>query len=140
MSKITAVTANTERTIVYSDFFTDFSRHINTGQLNKKTNEDAVKQSIRNLLLTDHYERPFHPEIGSGIYELLFENYGPITANRLQRAIEELLGNYEPRARITEVDCQPQPNTNSYNIVIHFYVENVEAELQEFQTILEAVR
>ena len=109
-------------------------------RLSKKGSTEGFKRFIKNLLLTNSGDRPFHPEIGSGIYELLFENYGPITANRLQRAIEELLGNYEPRARITEVDCQPQPNTNSYNIVIHFYVENVEAELQEFQTILEAVR
>ena len=55
MSKTQTLTANTIKTEVYSDFFTDFSRHTNTGQLNRKTNEDAVKQSIRNLLLTDFY-------------------------------------------------------------------------------------
>ena len=131
---------NKNSTRTYRDLYLNFTSNPVTQDVTDVSDVNAVKRSIRNLLLTRHYDRPFHPEIGSGIYELLFENYGPITANRLQRAIEELLGNYEPRARITEVDCQPQPNTNSYNIVIHFYVENVEAELQEFQTILEAVR
>ena len=72
MSKTQTLTANTIKSVVYSDFFTDFSRHINTGQLNKKTNEDAVKQSVRNLLLTNHYERPFQPQIGSNLKQLLF--------------------------------------------------------------------
>ena len=125
---------------VYKDLNLNFGINPVTSDVTTVTDVNAVKRSIRNLLLTRHYDRPFHPEIGSGIYELLFENYGPITANRLQRAIEELIGNYEPRARITLVDCQPQPNSNSYNIIIHFYVENLPAELQEFQTILEAVR
>ena len=131
---------NKNSTRTYRDLNLNFSNNPVTQDVTDVSDVNAVKRSIRNLLLTRHYDRPFHPEIGSGIYELLFENYGPITANRLQRAIEELLGNYEPRARITEVDCQPQPNSNSYNIIIHFYVENVETELQEFQTILEAVR
>ena len=57
--------------------------------------------SIRNLLLTNHYDRPFHPEIGSNIPALLFENHGPVTANQLQRAIEEVIQNFEPRARLS---------------------------------------
>ena len=92
------------------------------------------------MLLTNHYDRPFHPEIGSNIPALLFENHGPITANQLSRAIEEMIGNFEPRARIQSVECWPLPDTNSYDIHIYFYIENLPTEIIEYQTLLEAVR
>ncbi|SVB24138.1 uncharacterized protein METZ01_LOCUS176992, partial [marine metagenome] len=95
-----------------------------TGDVTTVTDVIAVKRSVRNLLLTNHYDRPFHPEIGSNVPALLFENVGPITGNQLQRAIEEMIGNFEPRARITAVECVPIAESNSYNITIHFYVEN----------------
>ena len=89
MSKTQTLTANTIKEVVYSDFFTDFSAHVNTGQLNKKTNEDAVKQSVRNLLLTDMYERPFQPTIGCNLRGLLFENFTPDTQLLAKKYIEE---------------------------------------------------
>ena len=124
MSKITAVTANTERTIVYSDFFTDFSRHINTGQLNKKTNEDAVKQSIRNLLLTDHYERPFHPEIGSNLKALLFENLTPSTVDSIKREVTNVIKKHEPRAILLNVACYPNSDGNAVGVEVTFRIIN----------------
>ena len=111
-----------------------------TQDVTNLTDVNAVKRSVRNLLLTNHYDRPFHPEIGSNIQALMFENFGPITGNQLTRTIEELIANYEPRARVETVECYPLPNTNTYDIRIYFYVENLPAELIEFQTLLEAVR
>ena len=125
---------------VYKDLNLNFSANPVTGDVTTVTDVVAVKRSVRNLLLTNHYDRPFHPEIGSNIPYLLFENFGPITGNQLSRAIEEMIGNFEPRARVESVECYPIPDANSYDVRIYFYVENMPAELQEFQTLLEAVR
>ena len=67
-----------------------------------------------NLILTNHYERPFHPEIGSGVSNLLFEPLDPITANALTRTIGEVIANFEPRARVVSIDARPNLDTNSY--------------------------
>ena len=125
---------------IYRDLNLNFSINPVTSDVTTVTDVNAVKRSVRNLLLTNHYDRPFHPEIGSNIQALLFENFGPITANQLSRAIEEMIGNFEPRARVTHVECTPVADSNSYSIVINFYVENMPAELQTFQTLLEAIR
>ena len=125
---------------VYKDLNLNFSTNPITQDVTAVTDVNAVKRSVRNLLLTNHYDRPFHPEIGSNVQALLFENFGPITGNQLSRQIEELIANFEPRARVESVECFPLPDVNTYDIRIYFYVENLPAELQEFQTILEAVR
>ena len=125
---------------VYRDLNLNFSANPVTGDVTQVTDVTAVKRSVRNLLLTNHYDRPFHPEIGSNIPALLFENFGPITGNQLSRTIEEMISNFEPRARVETVECFPVPDTNTYDVRIYFYVENMPAELIEFQTILESVR
>ncbi len=127
-------------TRVYKDLNLNFDVNPITSDVTTVTDVNAVKRSVRNLLLTNHYDRPFHPEIGSNVQYLLFENFGPITGNQLSRQIEELIANFEPRARVETVECFPVPDTNTYDIRIYFYVENLPAELQEFQTLLEAVR
>ena len=125
---------------VYKDLNLNFSTNPVTQDVTNVTDVNAVKRSVRNLLLTNHYDRPFHPEIGSNIQALLFENFGPITGNQLSRQIEEMIANFEPRARVESVECFPLPDTNTYDIRIYFYVENMPAELIEFQTLLEAMR
>ena len=125
---------------VYKDLNLNFSANPVTGDVAMVTDVIAVKRSVRNLLLTNHYDRPFHPEIGSNIQNILFQNFGPITGNQLSRAIEEMLANFEPRARVETVECYPLMDQNKYDVRIYFYVENLPAELIEFQTILEAVR
>ena len=125
---------------VYKDLNLNFTRNPVTGDVATVTDVNAVKRSIRNLLLTNHYERPFHPEIGSDIPALLFENFGPITGNQLSRTIYEMITNFEPRARVESVEAIPIPDNNTYDVRIYFYVENMPAELVEFQTILEALR
>ena len=125
---------------IYKDLNLNFSANPVTGDVTQVTDVTAVKRSVRNLLLTNHYDRPFHPEIGSNIPALLFENFGPITGNQLSRTIEEMISNFEPRARVETVECFPVPDTNTYDVKIYFYVENLPAELHELQTILETVR
>ena len=127
-------------TRVYKDLNLNFNRNAVTGDVSTLSDVNAVKRSIRNLLLTNHYDRPFHPEIGSNIPALLFENFGPITGNQLSRTIDEMITNFEPRARVESVEAIPIPDKNTYDVRIYFYVENMPAELVEFQTILEALR
>ena len=125
---------------VYKDLNLNFTTNPVTSDVTTVTDVNAVKRSVRNLLLTNHYDRPFHPEIGSNVQALLFENFGPITANQLTRTIEEMIANFEPRARVESVECFPLQDRNTYDVRIYFYVENMPAELIEFQTLLEAVR
>ena len=127
-------------TRVYKDLNLNFNRNAVTGDVSTLSDVNAVKRSIRNLLLTNHYDRPFHPEIGSNIPALLFENFGPITGNKLSRTIDEMITNFEPRARVESVEAIPLPDNNRYDVRIYFYVENMPAELIEFQTILETLR
>ena len=129
-----------DTTRVYRDIDLNLNQNPITNDVTSVSDFNAVKRSIKNLLHTNHYDRPFHPEIGSAIQHLLFEDYGPITAQRMKRAVEEVLGNFEPRIRITRVDCNPLPDVNDYSIIIHFYVNNLPAELQTLQTVLETVR
>ena len=78
---------------------------------------DAVKQSIKNLILTNHYERPFHPEIGSNLRAMLFENMTPQMNVLISRQIEELIQNYEPRARLIQVKTLPLFDRNAYRVL-----------------------
>jgi phage baseplate assembly protein W len=141
MSNYDASSQNEKKsTRVYKDLNLNFTRNPVTGDVGTVTDVNAVKRSIRNLLLTNHYDRPFHPEIGSGIPALLFENFGPITGSQLSREIEEMILNFEPRARVETVECYPVLDTYTYDVRVYFYVENMPAELIQFQTILEALR
>ena len=125
---------------IYKDLNLNFTANPITGDVATVTDVNAVKRSVRNLLLTNHYDRPFHPEIGSNIPYLLFENFGAVTGNQLARQIEEMITNFEPRANVESVECYPVPDSYKYDVRIYFYVEKMPAELQEMQTFLEAVR
>ena len=124
MSKLQILTDHSIQKVIYSDFNTDFSRNAVTGQLNRKTNAEAVKQSIRNLLLTDRYERPFQPEIGSNVRRLLFENVDVVVAAQLEREISEVIDNFEPRASVSRVTAVPAPDENGYSIELEFFLVN----------------
>ena len=124
----------------YKDLNLNFSANPVTQDVTTVTDVISVKRSIRNLLLTNHYDRPFHPEIGSNIQHLLFEPINPVTGNQLSRTVQEMIENFEPRARVENVECVPIPESNNYDITIQFYIENMPAELQEMQTLLQAVR
>jgi len=139
MSKIQTLTDYKTQEVVYSDFFTDFSRNSVTGQLNRKTNAEAVKQSIRNLLLTDRYERPFQPTIGSGLKGLLFENYSPGVELRAKKMVEEVFDNHEPRAELLKVKVGGNPDRGSLSFVIHFRIVNT-TEPETLEIILERAR
>ena len=110
---------------IYSDLDLDFTRNPVTSDIVKLNDVDSVKRSVKNLIQTNHYERPFHPEIGSDIRGLLFENMTPLTALNIERKVIEVLTNFEPRAKIVNVIAQPQEDANRYHIQISFYVVGI---------------
>jgi phage baseplate assembly protein W len=85
----------------------------------------AVINSVKNLVLTNFYERPFRPNIGSNIRNLLFENTSPLVANQIERAIQETVTNYEPRVSVKTVSAIPSSDENGYNVKMEFYIVNM---------------
>ena len=108
--------------------------------INKVVSIQAVKRSIRNLVLLNHYEKPFHPEIGSGVRDILFENMTPTTSHILTRKIEMVIENFEPRARLISVSARPDLDRNEYECTISFYVVNAPTELVDLTLFLERLR
>jgi len=125
---------------LYSDIDLFFGPKTGTGDVNKVTNFTSVKRSVRNLILTNFYEKPFHPEIGSGVRDILFEPMTPITAYVLTMKIEDVIENFEPRARLVGVRAQPNLDNNAYNVTIEFYVVNAPTELVNMEVLLERLR
>jgi phage baseplate assembly protein W len=108
----------------FSDFDLDFGLHPVTKDVSKKLNENAIAQSIRNLLLTAHYERPFKPDLGSNLKKFLFEPIDNVTTSLIQDAIFLTLKNYEPRIEIQEVVASPNYEENRYDITMSFFIKN----------------
>ena len=117
-----------------------FSRKTSTKDVNTLINVTAIKRSVRNLVLTNPFERPFHPEIGSGIRDILFEPLTPVTATVLNTKIEDVIENFEPRARLVGVRAQPDLDRNAYEVTIEFYVTNAPTELVDMTMMLEVLR
>jgi phage baseplate assembly protein W len=109
---------------IYSDFLTNFNAHPNTGALLKRSDEEAVKRSIRNLMLTDTGERLFQPDLGSNVRRYLFENASEITKNGLRESIINTIKNYEPRANVVDVIVKLSNDEHSYMIDIYFNIIN----------------
>jgi len=112
-------------TRTYVDLDLDFTRHPVTNDVVKITDVEAVKRSVRNLINTQFYERPFHPELGCGVRDMLFENYTPMTGIFMRRKIEEVIRNYEPRANLTSIQVNEQMDRNAIDVVVNFYVLNL---------------
>jgi phage baseplate assembly protein W len=124
----------------YSDLDLFFGRKSSNSDISKVTDIQAVKRSIRNLVLLNAYEKPFHPEISSGVRGLLFELMTPITATIIAKKVEEVINNFEPRARLVAVRATPDLDQNSYELSVEFYVVNAPTELVDLTVMLERLR
>ena len=124
----------------FKDLNLNFTKHPITGDIVRLRDVDAVKRSVRNLVQTNFYERPFHPEIGSNVRSVLFEPMSPITSNVLTRHIEDVIRNFEPRALLSGVSVVPDVDRNAYNVTVQFYVRNAPAELVDLTILLERIR
>ena len=132
---------NSERNVrEYVDLDLFFGKKSSDKDVSVVTDVQAVKRSIRKLVLLNIYEKPFHPEISSGVRDMLFELMTPVTAALLARHIEDVIENYEPRARLTGVRAIPDYDRNSYSVTIEFYVVNTPTELVDLTIFLERLR
>ena len=116
--------STTTRIRDYSDLDLDFVIHPVTKDVVKKVGPNAVARAIRNLVLTNFYERPFRSFIGSNVQKMLFDNISPLTANILQDHIRDVITNFEPRATLSSVSVTPDPDNNGYSARIVFMVNN----------------
>ena len=108
----------------YSDLDIAFRAHPISGKLTRKTDSDAVKQSIKSLIMTDYFERPFKSDIGCGIHNYLFENFSPLVKQQIENSVKEVIENYEPRADVLEVLVSERPIDQSITASIIFMVKS----------------
>lgn len=126
-------------TDVYSDFNHTFLPHPNTGQISRKVNVDAVKLALRNLILTNKYERLRNPEFGGNINRYLFEPLEPKIEEEIKDHIELIVSQYEKRVQLIDVDVDAVEEDNAVYITIKFYIVTTK-EPQELQLTLYKVR
>ena len=123
----------------FRDIDLDFQRNFVTNDVNVVEDVIAIKRSVKNLVQTNFYERPFHPELGCGVRQLLFENFTPLTAIYMRRKIEEVLTNYEPRISLTGVNVDDDQDRNRLVVDIHFRIIGVDGP-QVVSTFLQRIR
>jgi phage baseplate assembly protein W len=141
MAVYDAQSQNTARsTRQYSDLDLFFGKKTSNADIQKVTDVQAVKRSLRNLVQLNTYEKPFHPEIAGGVREMLFEPMSPILAAMIARKVEDVIENFEPRARLVSVRAIPDLDRNAYEIIIEFYVVNTPTELVDISIMLERLR
>ena len=126
MSRYDATQTNesTRSSRIFKDLNLDFQQNTATKDIQKIKDVEAVKRSVRNLINTNHYEKPFHPEIGSNLRAMLFELMSPQMNHLISKQIENLINNYEPRCNLVEVFAQPMFDRNGYSVQISFMVNN----------------
>ena len=124
---------------IFTDLDLDFQANTVTKDVPFLKDVEAVKRSVRNLLQTNYYERPFHPELGSNLRAMLFENMTPQMSHLITKQIEALIQAYEPRADIVQVMTRPNLDANAYSVTISFYVINYPEPVQ-VETMLERLR
>jgi phage baseplate assembly protein W len=111
-------------TRTFSDLDFNFTAHPVNEDLSRKFDEEAIKQSVKNLVMTQHYERPFHSEIGSQLRGLLFEPATPMLNILIKRAITDTIINFEPRVKLIDVRVRLSPDTNEVYVTVEFSIVN----------------
>lgn len=113
----------TERT--YKDLDLNFTAHPVKKDVSRHFNEKAIINSVKNLVSTNFYERPFQPELGSSIRALLFEPVDSVFGASIERRLADVINNYEPRVNIESVVAIPAPDENGYKIIMTFFIVNL---------------
>jgi phage baseplate assembly protein W len=124
---------------IFSDLDLSFIAHPITGNVGRKTNRESVRQSVKSLILTDYFERPFKSDIGCSIRYFLFELFTPPVKQQMERAIKEVIKNYEPRADVFEVLVEERPEVNALTVSVAFMILN-DPDPVILDVILERVR
>ena len=130
-------------TYIYKDLSLFFTPNPVSGDVTMVTDVQDIKRSVRNLVMTNRFEKPFNPEVASHIRDLLFEPFSPVTINLLRNRIETVLTNYEPRVTLTDVEVEDpdfqKMDNNELNIRIFFTLKN-DPEIQTVDVLLERLR
>lgn len=119
--------ANNTRT--FSDLDLNFTKNPVTHDVTRRYDEDAVKNALKNLILTGNYERPFHSEIGSPIRKLLFEPATPLLGAMLKRTITDVINTFEPRVNINDIICVVSDDEHTIDVSIEFTILNTTAPI-----------
>ena len=129
-------------TYIYKDLSLFFTPNPVSGDVTMVTDVQDIKRSVRNLVMTNRFEKPFHPEVASHVRDLLFERFTPITFNLLRNRIETVLENYEPRVSVTDIEIDDSGramDNNELNVRIFFTLRN-DPQIQSVDILLERVR
>lgn len=108
----------------YTDLDLDFFLNPATNDVTIKKGDDAIKRSIRNLIFTNYYERPFQSYIGSDVRALLFEPASPFTHIQLQKAIKLCIENFEPRVKLQNIIVTPDEDNYGFNVRLEYIILN----------------
>ena len=131
-------------TFTYRDFSLFFTKNPVTGDVSTLTDVADVKRSVRNLVLTNEFDRPFHPEIASHVRDLLFQPFTAITYNLLRNRIDKVLEIYEPRATLTRIEIDDREfqnmDNNTLSVKIFFTLNNAPTNEENVDIMLERIR
>lgn len=108
----------------FIDLDLDFLKHPTTKDVVRRYGNDAIKRSIRNLIFTNYYDRPFRSYIGSNVRKLLFENATPLTEIFLKDAINETIAIHEPRVAVRQIEVMVSPDNNGFNVSLSYVIIN----------------
>lgn len=139
MANYTTPNTQYSKKAAYSDFDTDFNVHPVTGKLSVLKDAEAVKQAVKNLILTKKLERPYEPFYGSNVVGALFEPIDALTGSMLEKDIEVAIKNFEPRASLISVAVLPDEDNNSITLKILFSIRNIK-DPQRLELNLERIR
>lgn len=128
------------RTRYYSDLDLGFKKNPNTNDLARKFDAAAVKQSIRNIILTRKGEKPFDPNFGSNVSNFLFEQFDSVTRLALVAAVENSIQNYEPRVELLSVEVNSYDERNAINIILEYRIKSPEGQTDTVEIIVERIR
>lgn len=125
------------KTRQFSDFNLLFTANPVTGDITRKNDEEAIKASIKNLITTKNYERPFHPEIGCQVYGLLFENLSSVTVQIMRKTIFDVINKFEPRVGVLDVKILSEniDRPNDIDVEVTFLILNSERPITLSTTI-----
>jgi phage baseplate assembly protein W len=115
---------------VYSDFLNDLTPHPVVKDIVRYTNEASVNRSIRNLLRTNRGERLYQPDIGSDLQQLLFEPMIASTGDLIRKFVQNTITNYEPRAKVLNVNVLAYEENNAYSVTIYYMLINRQDPVQ----------
>ena len=123
----------------YKDLDLDFVAHPVTGDIVQLKNKDAIKQSLRNLIMMGKFDKPFQPNINSKIRKLLFEPDSPLTRVEIRKSIYDVVRRYEPRIQLLDIRVLQNVRKNAYDLTIEYQIVN-QPSVETVSILLERLR